>query len=455
LAVTFAALGGPLLAAAPAGAQNADNAPPTIDERLEAIDQRVRIIDRQRELEKEAADAKAAAAARLAAGKSGFSLTSADTAFVLRLRGYTHVDGRFITESRQPNAASTFLVRRARPIIEGTVWKSFDFRFMLDFGGGTAVLQDGHLDARFSPHVKLRAGKFKPPFGIERLQSATEMLFIERGMPTNLGPNRDVGIQLYGDVAGGALGYAAGVFNGVADGGSADLDTNNGKEAMARLTLAPFKSSESPWLSNAGLAIAASTGDNIGTPTATGLAGYRAPSQQTFFSYRAVGGVDSTTVVANGRHFRLSPQATLYAGRWGFLGEFASSKQAVRLGKSEEDLKHEAWQATASFVVTGETPTYKAVSPKKPFDRAKGEWGAFEITGRYGVLTADAAAFPKFANPTSAARRAESWGAGVNWYLNKNVKLVVDFDQTQFDGGARSGDRATEKTIGQRFQLSF
>ena len=437
-------------------AQETTNPPKSLEERLEEIDQRVRISDRKRELDKEAADEKAKTAARVAAGRSGFSLTSADSAYSLRIRGYTQADGRFVAEeSRVPGTINTFLLRRVRPIFEGTVARSFDFRIMLDFGGGVASVQDGHVDARFSRAVKLRAGKMKPPFGIERLQSGAEILFIERGLPTNLVPNRDVGAQIFGDLAQDRIGYAAGIFNGVPDGSSGDIDTNNEKEGVGRVMAAPLKTATSPWLSGISVGMAASYGNNKATAAATGLAGYRAPSQQIFFSYRGAGGVDSTTVVANGRRLRYSPQATLYAGRIGLLGEFVASKNEVRIGANEAELAHESWQVTGSYVLTGETPSFRGVTPKRPWERATGGKGAFEIAGRYGALTADSASFPLYANPVSAARRAESWGAGVNWYINRNVKLVVDYDQTQFDGGARDADRKTEKLFGQRLQISF
>ena len=75
------------------------------------------------------------------------------------------------------------------------MFKLFDVRVMPDFGGGTTVLQDAYVDARFKPSFKIRVGKFKSPFGLERLQSAIDMTFIERGAPTSLapepGPGRD------------------------------------------------------------------------------------------------------------------------------------------------------------------------------------------------------------------------------------------------------------------------
>ena len=60
-----------------------------------------------------------------------------------------------------------------------------------------------------------------------------------------------------------------------------------------------------------------------------------------------------------------------------------------------------------------------------------------------------------FANPATAARSAKAWAAGVNWYLNRAVKIQADYEQTHFDGGATAGDRKTANEILTRFQVGF
>jgi phosphate-selective porin OprO and OprP len=94
------------------------------------------------------------------------------------------------------------------------------------------------------------------------------------------------------------------------------------------------------------------------------------------------------------------------------------------------------------------------VSPAQPFDPFTGKWGAWEIVARYGQLEVDGDSFTNnFANPKTSARRAKEWVVGINWYLNRNIKLVLDYANTDFRGGAASGDRPTEKAIVSRLQL--
>lgn len=424
----------------------------TLEERVQELEQQLRILGRQGELEKEAAAEKAKTTASAVAGRDGFSLRSADGAYVLRLRGYTHFDGRFFLDDEERPGTDTFLLRRIRPIFEGTLAKFIDFRIMPDFAQGQTVLQDGYLEARVSPRFRIRGGKFKPPVGLERLQSATDLLFVERAFPTSLVPNRDLGIQFSGDVGtGGALNYAVGFFNGVPDGGSADVDTNDGKDVAARLFYTAPKESA---LRGLGIGIGGSVGDQEGTTTAPGLPAFRTPAQATFFSYRT-DGTPAGTVIADGDRTRISPQGYFYRGSFGVLTEYAISSQEVRRGTDAIELEHKAWQVAASWVLTGGEPSFRGVNPKKPFDLAADTWGDFELVARVSRLELDDDTFPTFANPASAAESAESFAIGLNWYLNRNLRWMLDYERTRFEGGAASGDREDESVVFNRFQISF
>ena len=125
-------------------------------------------------------------------------------------------------------------------------------------------------------------------------------------------------------------------------------------------------------------------------------------------------------------------------------------------GPATARLRNSAWQVAGSIVLTGERASYKGVTPKKPFDLKNGGWGALELAGRYSVLRIDPDAFPTFASISSSAQEAQAWAAGLNWYLNRNVKLVLDYEETHYDGGAAGGsDRDTERVVFTRAQVSF
>ena len=69
--------------------------------------------------------------------------------------------------------------------------------------------------------------------------------FNERSLVTDLVPNRDVGLQFWGDIDGGVLSYAAGIFNGVGDAqNSSNSAFENEVEFAGRLFAQPFKNSD-------------------------------------------------------------------------------------------------------------------------------------------------------------------------------------------------------------------
>jgi phosphate-selective porin OprO and OprP len=382
---------------------------------------------------------------RVSAGPEGFVIQSETGDFRLQLRGYVQFDGRFYPDTPPP-AFDAFLVRRVRPTFQGTVARYFAFTITPDFGAGLATLQDGFIDVRASRKLRARLGKFKPPVGLERLQPATATTFIERALPTGLVPNRDLGIQLSGELGSGALAYAAGIFNGAVDGASIDLDLNSGKELAGRLFLAPFR--RTTFLKELKFGVAGTTGDHQGP-----LGGYRSSGQIIpLFTYEA-------GVVAAGRRRRVVPQLSYYQGPFGLLGEYVSSQATVRDGDTGPTtrIQLEAWQTTVVVSLTGDDAAYAGVRPRRPFDPAAGHWGALELAARVNGFSADDRAFALgLSNPDVSVRKAFSWGVGLNWHLNRNVKQQVNYDRTTFTGGAPSGgDKRAENALFIRTQLAF
>jgi phosphate-selective porin OprO and OprP len=382
--------------------------------------------------------------------RNGFSLASETGDFQLRITGYTQSDGRFALGDDAGTVTNQFLLRRVRPILQGTVAQYFDFYLVPDFGGGTTVLFDAYIDTHFTNKLRFRAGKLKSPFGIERLQSGQALTFVERALPNNLVPNRDVGLQVWGELGEGAFTYQAAVLNGVTDGGNIDGDTNDGKDLVGRVFLQPWKTKYTSPLRGLGFGVAASQGKAVGAPR-----GYSSVSQVNIFSY-------ATTVTANGDRTRFSPQGWLYVGPFGVLAEYVQARHDLRNAVTgqpavDAEFTNSAWSVTGTWFVTGEDASYGASKPKNFLVPTAGKWGALQLVARVNSLEVDEDAFSAgFADPARSVRKADAWGVGANWIWNNNLKLVLDYEQTRFEGGAASGgDRPDEKSVQTRLQLSF
>jgi phosphate-selective porin OprO/OprP len=378
-------------------------------------------------------------------GPDGFFVQSESGDYRLQVRAYAHLDGRFYPGDERGLAVDTFLLRRARPIVAGTLAKYFDFQIMPDFGGGTTVLQEAYVESRYSTKARVRLGKFKAPVGLERLQSATATSFVERAFPTALVPNRDIGVQLHGDLAGGVVSYAVGVFDGAPDGGSIDLDQSDSKDVAARIFLSPFKKGTSA-LKDLGFGIGGSYGKQSGT-----LPAYRSGGQLSILTV-------ATGITAEGTRKRYSPQLSFYSGPFGLMAEYARSESKVLTASTgrHADLNVKAWQTTATVTLTGDAASFTGVRPRKPFDPPKGQWGALELAARVNGLELDGSAVRDgLIDPARSVRKAFAWALGLNWYLNRNVKQVFDYERTRFTAGAAGGDRPAENAVFFRTQLSF
>lgn len=425
----------------------------SLAQRVDELDQQIRILNRLRELAVDSVTAAAKDKVTTTAGaKDGFSLKSADGRYTLRFRGYFQSDGRLFPGTDATAGIDNLLIRRARPIIEATVGRYFEFRLMPDFGGASPAIFDAYWDGKFAPELVVRAGKFKPPVGLERLQSATDVTFAERGLPTNLVPSRDIGLQVSGDISEGVLAYQIGVFNGVPDLANGGDDLSDAKDFAARVFVQPFKRGG---LRGLGVGISGSTGLERGSVTASGLPTYRTPGQQAFFRYNTSATTPATNVFANGKRQRLSPQGYFYTGPLGVLGEYVIARSAVTRAGATAELEHKAWQASGSFFLTGEKAGFRSPTPKKPFDLKEGGLGALELIARYGELSLDEASFPVYATATASAQKAKAWGAGLNWHFTRAVKVGVNYEHTTFTGGAADGDRKAENAVITRFQTSF
>jgi len=461
-----------ILIALPATAQAGDYRPPRgdIDQRLRELEEEVRELKRQRaELTAPAAegavdkgeldrilDEKFKSQKVLAGWQDGFFLQSPSGDFKLKLRGYIQADARLFPGDSGDTGNDNFFLRRARPIVEGTVYKYFDFRLMPDFGGGTTVLQDGYMDVKYFTFASLRAGKFKVPLSLERLQSGAELLFIERSLVNNLAPNRDVGFMLYGDIAAGIFQYQAGVFNGVFDGGSFDNDVSSPKDVAARVWFQPFVTSDIDPLTKLGFGVAGTWGRQENDDL-SGL-NFRTGGRSSF--YRPATG---TTLVGKGDHYRFAPQAYYFWGPFGAMGEYILSDQEVAglVGTApnqttvRHDFKHRGWFAQASWVLTGEDASYKMVTPINNFDARNGRWGAFEVAGRVSNVQLDDAAVTSKLG--TGADSAWEYTGGVNWYLNRAFKLQVNYLHTDLSQKVTFAGqkRDHEDVVITRFQISY
>jgi phosphate-selective porin OprO/OprP len=458
--------------AVPAPAAAPAEAPPA-NARLDEVEQMARITARKQEIFEQEHAQREKEAPAVWADDRGFAIRSGDGSYLVRIGAQLQTDGRFFLDNDNYESNDTFLIRRMRPSLTGTLFTIADYRLVPDFAGGTLQVFDAYIDLHPWSFARLRFGKYKGTIGLERLQSDQDLPTFERALDQNLSATREVGVQLWGEV-GGIVTYAFGIVNGAPDNTNPDVDIDHAKDVQGRLFVQPFRAPGLNAFGNLGLGVSASTGNRKGKlPTSTsaastGLGSYKTPGQLTFFSYFAPA-TDTTgaqTTFGNGRASHLDPQLFYYYGPVGLLAEYVWSRQGVQRGNNTATLTNQSTHATVSYVLFGRE-SYDGPTPDVPFDPAKGSAGAFELAAQISWLKVDPKTFgdpndptvTQYASPTASARQALEWAAGIVWVPRRTFHLGVNYYQTRFKGGAGTAanvtNRPTENLLLGRAQINF
>lgn len=383
----------------------------------------------------------------IAARRDGLWLSTPDGHTKLQVHGYAQADDRMFSATTHDKQLDAFMFRRIRPLFEGTLFNSVDFRFMPDFGQYNPQVQEAYLELKTLPFANLRVGKFKEPIGLEALRQDRELMFAERSIASDLVPLRYIGAQVSGSVISNSIEYAGGYFEGSSDGSNGAftkwLDSH---EAVARAFFLPFAATSINPLKQFGFGIAGSAGRQQDS-----MSGLKTTAQTTFFKY-------SASTVANGQHNRLSPQAYYYVGPFGVLGEYVISSQEVMNGTRTGRVRNEAWEVAGTVMLTGEKNSYSGVHPRNTIEPVSGlrRFGGLELAVRFSQVAIDQNAFPHFASISSAAQLAKEEGISLNWYLTRYVKLVTNYEHTEFHMPAgNTKPLHDEDVLMTRVQLAF
>jgi phosphate-selective porin OprO/OprP len=477
------------------------------------LTRKVNILERKLEVQDEVTAAALQKLPSFDAGADGFRITSADKRHQLRLGGTLQTDYRNFVGHNAPvwTPASTsagwyapagpdsVFLRQTRIILDGYLFNNIYFKIMPDFAAGSSdILPDAYIDYVYHPAAALLVGKFKPSISLERLQGDADTVFLERGFPSSLAPNRDAGIQFHGafakpgyrtEPAAGAidsknaLTYQIGISDGTGDNGNPNYSgipiNNNTATALAdnkefdgRIFAQPFQHSGYSWLEGIGIGVAGS----FSNPNHQAINAQKTLlGQSQFLDYTSLTGQAGTgrTITANGHSHRIYPQAYWYAGQYGLMGEYVLSSQTLAVSGQAANSSYnnisqtnKAAQVQVSYVVTGEDNSFTGVKPMRIFDPLKGTWGALQLAARWSDLIVDKDSF-RVLDPTKSASKATAWTLGANWFLNRNALIRFDYEDVSFVGGAGTvtgtgarsvyhvANRPTERVISTRFQISF
>lgn len=338
------------------------------------------------------------------------------------------------TGNRETNAASDLAdgayFRRARMGFEGSFTHDFDYRLMLELGGGgtegpTRINDAWIAYSGFAP-LRIQLGAFAPAANMEDSTSVEDQLFIERATPSEL--SRTLA------AADGRLGLG---FRGT------------GKRWMGSLTLtsrtvndAEVFDSQLGGVGRAGFLVATTdaynvhlgvNGSYVFQPADQGnTASNRYPIR---FRDRPEVRVDSTRLIDTGPIDAASAYSAgmELAMNW---KNFLLQGEDFRYGLSRRepttlpDPRFGGYYVEGSWVITGERHRYNMANAAFQSPRPVAPYGAWELAARYSHTDLDFHEGLAGATATTDSVRGgvqNIKAIGVNWYPNTNFRLMLEY----------------------------
>jgi len=353
---------------------------------------------------------------------------SSDGKYSFQPFGRVHIDTAFFDDdiNDHPDGA-TF--RSARLGMKGKLDKDLNYKFELDFGNkdsnDSVSFRDVYLEYTGFEYANVKAGSFKPAYGLEELTSANYITFIERSLPTgSFVTSQKIGLQL--NNASKNYSWALGVHN---DRSTTKSSDDEAKSIAARATVAPIN--EDGKLLHLGFSQVYRVPDS-----ASDSVSYDAKAENSIQSLESA--ETGTITSVDSAHLTGVELAGVY-GPFSLQGEYFHN---VISRESNPDVDLSGWYAQTSYFLTGESRPYShkkgvfgRVVPNKPFSLKDGGYGAWEVAARYSSLD--------LSDGLVQGGSVDDITFGVNWYLNKNARLMANYIISNTDSIVPSGSNVS------------
>ena len=376
----------------------------------------------------------------MATYRDGFGMRSADDQFQLRLRFLTQIDAKLFTPTDQEPARSGMYIPRFRTYFEGQLRDGCEYELSLQRSvEGTFDLLDANINFRPSDAFQLRVGRSLTPYSYAWYDHLEQFYITpERGLlPLNFGLARQVSIIAHGNLNDDMIEYAFGPTFGHISGLA---DTNATREGVGYLNFRPFTRREGAVLQyfNLGGSLALGRQSLATTPLPLRTSIQTSENDEAAQAASTIFMEFHNTVIQNGTRQQGALHAANYYGPWSVEAEFYALTFEARptAGAAFTTIPVLGYDVQLARFLTGESVRRREiVDPLRPFGRGPNSgWGAVEVFGRYSEISLSDKVFTAgLAEETEWTNKASVVDVGVNWYLNRFVKIASLWQHGMYD----------------------
>ncbi len=352
----------------------------------------------------------------------GLRLTGPDNVTTFKFGGLFQWDFAS-TDEDGPALASHHDWRMVRPHFVGKFGKDIDWTAEFDFANPQVRMTD--VFVRFSnvPWVKtVRVGHFKEPILLDQITSSANMTFPEPALPIALAPARSYGLMVGGPGYDDRMTCYVGVFRSSIERPSRATTGGDAWALDGRVTALPQYEEEGRHLIHLGAS-----------------ASVRFPDKPVRFSSKPESVLASTLTdtknIAADDVELLGGEIGTVQGPFHMMAEVLAARVNREAG---DDLWLDGFYVEAGWFLTGES---------RPYDRRSGIWGqvkpkknvtdggigAWQVAARYSLVDLTGEGTP------AGARKLRDVTVGVTWFLTQNLKVSVDWVNSNATPATRDG----------------
>jgi phosphate-selective porin OprO and OprP len=387
-----------------------------------------------------------------------FRWATEDDEYTFGIRGMTQLDARMYSHSGRETAVNGFYNPRTRVYFEGNFTKPIQYEFSFQNTFDTVGLLDAYVNFNYDERFQVRIGRYKAPFTYEWYRvHVWDLLAPERSLyATNYEANRRFGLMGWGTLFDNRVEYAVGTFNSQRN---SLQPFNNRQDLMAFVNFKPFYNREEGFLlRDLHVGGSVDAGDQNqptipaalrtnSPPTAAGVTSTSAGNSATlpFLAF-------NPRVIERGNRALWELHSAYYYGGLSLLAAWQGGHESYARGANGTPTRIpiNGWFVQAGCILTGETIRDRTlIDPLRPFDLRHGRFGlgAWEVTARYSELNLSSGVFTAgLADPNLWTNHAQLVDVGVNWYLNKFVKIYFDWEHAMFGSPVFSGPGHFQKS---------
>jgi phosphate-selective porin OprO/OprP len=381
----------------------------------------------------------------------GFKLSTEDDEYSFNVRGMVQLDAKVFSQPSPGFASSGFYNPRTRIYFEGQLTKPIQYEFSFQQTFDSVNLLDAYVNFNYDPGLQFRFGRYKTPFTYEWYRiHVWDLLAPERSLfATNFEGQRRFGAMGWGTLFENQLEYAIGSFDTQRNGYQ---PFNSLQDVMAFVNVKPFYN-EDPSFALRDLQFGGSVdaGYENQPVSPAALRTNAPPSASTYSDTGAVNFASvpflafNPGVIEHGTRALGELHTAWYNGGLTLLGAWQTGIESYSTAAGAPSrIPLGGWFLQAGYIFTGETIRDRTlIDPLNPFDLRPGRvgFGAFEPTARFSELNLDRRVFTDgLADPTLWTNEAKLVDVGLNWYLNKFVKVYFDWERAIFANPVTSGN---------------